>query len=157
MKIETKRKISVVDIIIIIALLASMLAVGIGVFKGIGTSGERVTVKYVLQVDPIDSDLVSRVAEGNSILDYKTSQSIGKVTAVSSAQAYYTGIDSQGASVSSPMEGKSVLYITVTAQAAKTSTGYTVGSSVINIGKEIEARLPDLYCIGSCVSIEVID
>ncbi len=157
MKIETKRKISIVDVIIIIAMLASMLAVGIGVFKGIGTSGEKVTVKYVLEVDPIDSDFVSRVAEGNTILDHKTTQSIGKVSAVSNAQAYYSGIDSQGSVVSSPMEGMSVLYITVTAQATKTDTGYTVGSSVINIGKEIEARLPNLYCIGNCVSIEIID
>ena len=145
------------DIIIIITLLALSGAVVLGLMKGLGTSGEKVTVRYIVEVDPIDSDLTSKVLKGNGVYDYSTVQRIGTVSAVSASQAYHKGYDSKGDTVSSPIEGSSVLYITVEAEAVRSETGYVIGNTVINIGRDLELRLPDLYAVGQCVSIEVLE
>ena len=131
-------------------------ATALGIFNSIGAGGEKTTIRYVIEVSPIESSFTSKVADNDTVLDYETSQNIGKVSAVSASQAYHSGTDSQGSTVSSPMEGYSTLYITVTAQAVKTDTGYLVGNSVIGVGRELQLRLKNLYCSGKCVSIEVV-
>ena len=157
MNTKTKRKLNIIDILIIAALIAAAVAAGFGVLQSIGAVGERVTVKYVMEISPIDNDLVSNVVEGHGVYNYEDSDLIGTVSAVASSQAYHIGTDSQGEQVSSPIEGYSTLHITVTCQAVKTDTGYAVGNTVIGIGKKLSLRLPDLYCEGKCVSIEIVE
>jgi len=137
-------------------LLAGLAAAGFGIFRSLVTAGERVTLRYILEVDSIDSELVEMVQVNNGIYDYKTSHPIGTVRAVSPAPAYYEGTNSQGEIVSTAIDGKKVLYITAEAEAIKTGTGYAVGETIINVGRSLELRLPKLYCVGECVSIEVI-
>lgn len=157
MKIKANKKPNLVDIFILIALLAIVGAAVLGVVRGIRDGGEKVTLKYVIEVSPIDSAFAAKVAANDKVLEYKTGSPIGSVSAVSSSQAYHKGTDSQGAVVSSPMEGYSTLYITATAEAKRTDTGYSVGSTTIGVGRELTLRLKNLYCTGKCVSIEVVE
>ena len=145
---KERRKINVIDVIILIALLAALLVACMGIARG-GKSGESVTVRYIIEVDSINNDYISKIAAGNGIYNHSTSERIGSVTAASHSKAYYEGSES-------PIDGYSVLYITAEAQAVKTDTGYAVGSTVINIGREMELRFPSLYCRGKCVSIEIM-
>ena len=144
---KVRRKINIIDILILIALLAALLVAGMGIARG-NKDGESVTVRYIIQVDSINNDYISKLAAKNSIYDHNTSSKIGTVTAVSHSKAYYENSES-------PIEGYSVLYITAEAQAIKTDTGYAVGSTIINIGRKMELRFPNLYCQGKCVSIEI--
>lgn len=157
MNTKAKKRINIVDIIILVALIVLSGAVIFGFVKGIGTSGERTSVRYIIEVEPIDSDFVSKVTEGNGVYDHTTSQRIGTVRAVSSAQAYYKSFDAKGSPTSSPMEGSSTLYITVEADAVRSDAGYSVGSTVLSIGRRLELRFPGLYVDGKCVSIEALD
>lgn len=146
MNSKDRRKINIIDVIILIALLSALLVAGMGIVRS-NSGGETVTVRYIIQVDRIGNDFISKIAAGNSVYDHTTSAKIGAVTAVSHSKAYYENSES-------PIEGYSVLYITAEAQAVKTDTGYAVGSSLINVGRELELRFPNLYCQGKCVSIE---
>lgn len=128
-----------------------------GLLKSIGTAADRIPVEYVLEISPIDSTFTSKVVEGDGVFDHSTSQKIGTVNAVSASQAYYQGTDSQGAPVSSTMEGSSILYITATTEAQKTSSGYFVGNCNISIGQEMEIRLPNLYANAKCISIKTVE
>lgn len=157
MNTKEKKKLNIVDIVIALTLLALAVAVAIGLLRGISSTGERVTVKYVMEVSPIDQEFTSKVVEGQPVFNYSDSSNIGKISAVAYSQAYHTGTDSQGSVVSSPIEGKSTLHLTVTATATKADTGYAVDNTVIGIGKELELRLPNLYCIGKCVSLEIVE
>ena len=151
---KTKRPINIIDIIIIIALLSIVGATAFGIISGLGDNSEKTTIRYVLKVDAIDSDLCSKVAVGDGVFSHETAQRIGTVTAVSTAQAYHSGTDPQGNLVSSPLEGESILYVTVEASATRSKTGYTVGSATLNIGKTLDIRYPNLFCTSTCVSIE---
>ncbi|MBQ3526971.1 MAG: DUF4330 family protein [Clostridia bacterium] len=151
---KTKRPINIIDIIIIVALLSIVGATVYGFISGFGDSSEKATVRYVLKVDSISSELCSKVAVGDGVYDHATAQRIGTVTAVSTAQAYHNGTDPQGTPVSSPIEGKSILYITVETSAIKAKSGYTVASTPLNIGRTLDIRYPNLFCTSTCVSIE---
>ena len=151
---KTKRPINIIDIIILIALLSIIGATVYGLVSGIGKGNDKTSVRYVLSVDSISSELCSKVAVGDGVYDHNTSQRIGTVTAVSTSQAYHKGTDPQGAPVSSPIEGKSILYVTVEASATKTKSGYVISSTTMNIGKTLDIRYPNLFCTSTCVSIE---
>lgn len=157
MNTKQKKKLNIVDIIIALTLLALVTAAAIGLFRGLSTTGEKVTVKYVMEISPIDQEFTSKVVEGQAVFNYSDSSNIGKISAVATSQAYHTGTDSQGSVVSSPIEGKSTLHLTVTATATKVDTGYAVDNTVISIGKHLDLRLPNLYCTGKCVSLEIVE
>ena len=154
---KTKRPINIIDIIIIIALLSIVGATVFAFIAGLGDSSEKATVRYVLKADSVNSELCSKVAVGDGVYDHSTSQRIGTVTAVSTAQAYYNGTDPQGSPVSSPVEGKSILYVTVEASATGSDMGYSVGTTTLSIGKSLDIRYPNLFCTATCVSIEIAE
>ncbi|MBQ8914978.1 MAG: DUF4330 family protein [Clostridia bacterium] len=143
-----KRKFNILDIFLLAALVLAVAATVLGLIRGIGATGERVTLRYIVEVSPIDSDFTSKVAVGNGIYSPDGSQRLGTVTASSASPAYFENSDSL-------MEGSSVLYITAEADAVRTDTGYLVGDTLIGVGRELELRLPGLYCVGECVSIEI--
>jgi len=151
---KNKRPINIIDIIIIIALLSIVGATVYGFISGLGSGNESTSVRYVLKVDSISSELCSKVTVGDGVYDHNTSQRIGTVTAVSTSQAYHNGTDPQGSPVASPIEGKSILYVTVEASAVRSNTGYTVAATTLNIGKTLDIRYPNLFCTSTCVSIE---
>lgn len=152
---KNRKSFNIIDIVIILSLLAVIGAAVFGFVSGIGAVGEKAVIRYVLEVDPIDSELCAKVSVGDGVYSYDDSQRIGTVYAVSTAQAYHTGTDSQGSAVSSPLEGKSVLYVTVEAEAMVSEKGYTVGTQLINAGKKIDIRYPNLFCSSTCVSVEI--
>ena len=157
MNTKSKKKINVVDILILTAVFAAIVCAGFVIIRGMGSFGERVTVSYTVAVDPIDSDFVSKVSVGDGLYETETSDRLGTVSAVSDGQAYRKSYSDGSDPRGNAIEGMSVLYITLTAKATKTDTGYIIGNSVIGIGRELEMRFPNLYCIGKCVRIERIE
>ncbi len=157
MNTKNKKKINIVDVIILTALVVAIICAGFTIVKGLGSFGERVSISYTVAVDPIDSDFVSKVSVGDGLYDFATADRIGTVSAVSDGQAYRKSYSEGSDPRGSAIEGMSVLYITLTAEATKTDTGYSIGNTLLGIGREIEMRFPGLYCIGECVRIERIE
>lgn len=158
---NTKKKsrigINLVDIITVIALIAALATAGLGIYNSLSSSGSQVRIRYIVEAEPMDSSLTAKVNTGDGIYESDSARQIGTVRAASSAPAYYTGTGSAGEKVDTPIEGQSVLYITAETTAVKTDTGYAAGSTLIGIGRELELRMPNLYCTGKCISIEIIE
>ena len=157
MNTKNKKRINFVDFLIVAALLAALVCTGFVMIRGLGAFGERVVVSYTVAIDPIDSDFVSKVALEDKLYDYNTGEHIGTVRTVSDSQAYKKSYSEGADPRGSAIEGMSILYITMTTEAQKTDTGFTVGNTLLGIGRTLEMRFPNLYCVGECVSIEIIE
>lgn len=156
MSAKRHKKFNIIDaaVIIVLLILAAVLVYAALSQLGVGTSGK--TVRYVLETDILSSDYASKVAVGDGVYTYDGVQNIGTVSAVSLSPARHTGTDAEGNPVSSEIDGYSVLYITVEAKMLSTPSGYAVGDTVVNVGRDLELRFPSLYCNAQCVSIEEV-
>ncbi len=157
MKTKLKKQINIVDIVILIALLVLACASVFKIVSNITSSGDEQNIRYVLKVEPISSSFNSNVSEGDGVFEHTSGSQIGTVNAVSTAQAYHKGNDLQGAQVSSPIEGQSIMYITVDAKGTKTNVGYSIEDTLMGIGRSFEIRLPNLYCTAECISLEIVE
>ncbi len=156
MRNKNKKRINIIDVVVFVALLAIAAAIVYGIFSNIVGSDDRINIRYVLCVDPIDIAFSEKVAEGDGVYDALTVQQIGTVKAVSASQAYHKGTDMQGVSVLSPVEGQCILYITVECEAERTDMGYGINDTYLTVGADYEIRLPNLFCNARCVSIETV-
>ena len=151
-----KRSFNIIDAVMIVAVAALTAALVYGIVSGLGVGNDYVRIKYVLEVGEIRSEFCQKAAEGDAVRSADGGEQIGKVSAVSSVPAQYTGTDSSGAPVLSDIDGYSTLYVTVEARAKQVSTGYTVGGTLINTGNSLDVRLPSLCFEAKCISVEVI-
>lgn len=148
------KRFNIIDAFLIFALIALAAAAILSALSGTGAAGGKVSVRYVLETEVLSNEFTSKVAVGDGVFTYDGAEKIGTVSAVSMSPAVHRGTDSEGLPVSSEIDGCSVLYITVDADARPKKTGYAVGSALINTGRETELRLPSLYCNARCISVE---
>lgn len=155
---EKKRnyKFNIIDLVLIIAILVSLGAIIYASFGAIVTDSERITVRYTVEVPEIRTDFVSKAQEGDTVRDYKTGDSLGKIVSVSANPAKHTGTDSAGALVITEIADYKTMYVTVEASVTKSESGYYVGNYGFTVGSEMSLRLPQLQLEGSCVSIDVV-
>ncbi len=150
-KQKAKISINLIDIITVIALIAGLAVAGLGIYHSLSTAGEQVRIRYVIESEPMDDSFTSKVNVGDGVYDFESSRQIGTVRSASAASAGQSSAEkvAEGAK-------KSILYITAETTAVRTSTGYAAGGTLINVGRELELRMPDLFCSGRCISIEII-
>jgi len=60
-----------------------------------------------------------------------------------------------GREVYHPIPGKVNMYITVTAEAAVSELGYSVGGEMVRVGKFFSLQCPELQCYGYCIKLDV--
>lgn len=150
-----KKKFNIIDAVAAVALLALAAFAVTALMPGIGKDKGSVKIRYVLETDMLSSEFTSKAAVGDGVYTVDKAEQLGTVSAVSSSPARHTGTDSEGRAVISEIDGFSVLYITVEADAEQTKTGYAIGASEINVGRDYTLRLPSLYCSAHCVSVEI--
>lgn len=153
---ERKRKPNIIDFVILLAVLAVLAAV---VYRIVIHPGgqEEIRIRYVLEVPEIQTDFCSKVAAENPVFAYTDEREIGIVTAVSTAPAYFKGTDKEGNPVYTEMEDRSILYVTIEADAIEMDTGYSVIGHTIQVGTTLEIQFPELYCQAQCISVDVIE
>ena len=156
-KDKQQKGINIIDIAALLALLALAAALVFAFLGGRDSVGERVKVRYVLEVSRLQTEFCARPQANEAVFSGAADELIGRVESVSSVPASHVGVDRKGDLVTSEIDGYSTLYITVVADARKTNQGYAVGDTVINMGREIQARLPSLSCTASCISLEIIE
>lgn len=155
-KEKKKFRFNIIDAAVI-AVLAVLAAVFIATaLAGLGVGDDDVTIRYVLETEILSNEYTSKVSVGDGVYTEDGAEKLGSVTAVSLSPARHTGVDADGAPVVSEIDGYSVIYITVEAKATPTPTGYAIGDTIINVGRENTLRLPSLYSAAHCVSVEEI-
>ena len=151
-----KRKLNIIDFLILLALLAAACAVLFRVFGSAG-GGEHQQIRYVLEVKELQTEFAAKVAAGDPVTVYAQDARIGTVVAASTAPVFFVGTDENGTPVQTEMENYSKLYITVEAEVTAEETGYRVDGYVLRTGETITVQLPGLYCEAECIRIEVLE
>ena len=154
---KKKRSFNVIDAVMIAAVVAAVAALAYGIISGLGIGRGYVRIKYVIEVPEIRSEFCQKAAVGDVVRSSDGSSALGEVAAVSSVPARHEGTDSDGNAVSSEIDGYSILYVTVEANAQKTDTGYVVGGETLSAGSSLFVRLPSLCFGGECVSVETVE
>ncbi len=153
---ERKRKPNIIDFVILLAVLAVLAAVVYGVVIHPGGQ-EEVRIRYVLEVPEIQTEFCSKVVAEKPVFSYTDEREIGVVTAVSTAPTYFKGTDKEGNPVYTEMEDRSILYVTIEADALQTDTGYIIGGLTMQAGTSLTVRFPELYCEAQCINVDVIE
>ena len=153
---ERKRKLNIIDFVILLAIVAVLAAVVYRVFLRPDTQ-DAVRVRYVLEVPQIQTEFCSKVGSEDMVFYEDSATDFGVVTATSTAPAYFKGTDREGNPVYTEMEDYSILYITIEADALQSSTGYEISGYAIHAGDTLTVQFPGLYCEAQCIGIDVIE
>lgn len=151
-----KRKPNIIDFVIFFAIFAVLSA---AIYRVILHPGERdaVRIRYVLEVPQIQTEFCSKVAAQDYAYPFQGSDDIGVVTATSTAPAHFKGSDREGNPVYTEMEGFSILYITIEADAVQSDVGFEINGQLIRAGEVQEVQFPQLYCEAECIRVDVIE
>ena len=153
---EQKRRLNMIDFVLIIAIVAALAAIIFRVILQPGTQ-DAVRIRYVLEISQIQTEFCSKVAPEDLVFYEDGAGDIGTVTATSTAPAYFKGTDREGNPVYTEMEDYSILYVTIEADALQSSAGYDVGGCTIHGGDTLTVQFPGLYCEAQCISINVLE
>lgn len=153
---ERKRKPNIIDFVILLAILTVLSAVGYRIFMHPG-SQDAVRIRYVLEVPQIQTEFCSKVAAQDTVYVFQGVADIGVVTAASTAPAHFKGTDREGNPVYTEMEGYSILYVTVEAEAVQSDAGFEINGHIIRVGEMQAVQFPQLYCEAECISVEVLE
>lgn len=163
MNSQKKKKIAfnIIDVILIIAVLASILAL---VFflrerKIINPQNEQtVKLEYTISFSPLREEFRNLAQIGDTVVDASILENIGEIVNVSYLECRYEGINEQtGQKVYTPYPGMITMVITVRADAVKTASGYEINGHEIIIGNNVTVRVPFFTGTGTCTSISTVD
>lgn len=168
---KRKLRINLIDVLILIVILAA-LAVLVYVYTGGGKTAvqdvETVFLEYVVEVSELDSSYVNLLTEGDPVEDAISRVRMGSVYSYENKEFLSTDFDEENnrevyKSVQNydgeNMENRGLknLYITIHAEAVVTDRGYTVNGKQICVGDQMSLRLPDMYAVGYCIHLRVLD
>ena len=163
-----KRKFSfnIIDLLIIVFVVGVATAVYFLFFRGGGDASaeqqdaESFKVRYVIRVDKLPAKFQDNVndEEHEKFIDYATQCSIGTVISSERETYYYLGNDKiSGEQVRTPDDDYVNLYITVEANATLVNNQYVINGTNMFVGKRIDAMLQNLFCSGTCISIDKVE
>lgn len=156
----TSRKIrfNFIDLLILAVLVAAvLLLLYVFVWSGRGTTTsetQTATIEYVVEIQKIDESLKNIVEKGQSVEDAVERKQIGVVREVSDKPTqeinfnYMTGREEY-----SEVQDKINFYLTVSADAVETESGFFVNGYEICVGKLVSVILPEFQGYGYCIEL----
>lgn len=162
---KRKSTFNIIDALIVLL----VVAVGLGVYflffrqssdvvEEDQPAPQNARIRYVLQVSEIKNEYTDNIQIGEKVIEYGTRTSVGEVTAVGNEEYVYVGHDkTTGQQKLTPLKDYSNLYITVEGNATMKSELYYINENAMYVGRKIDMFLPDLFCTGTCISLEIIE
>lgn len=155
---KRKLRFNFIDAVIILVVAAVIFAVlYVFVFSGREASSSQVnskTIRYVIEVNDIDEYLEDIVKKGQPVEDAIKRKKIGTVAGVQAVPFEILNFDYENKrEVTSTVEGRIVLKITVEAQAVETDSAFIVDGCEIRVGQQYSLIMPDFYGIGYCTEL----
>lgn len=156
---KSKIKFNIVDFIIILCVViaAVFLVKNYIIDDAVIEEKETVSLQYVIVADMVSEDLIDNVAPGDFVYDKKTGKEIGTVASCDTKSATYVGFSDDGTQTLSEIPGYRSLYITVEVTAKGELGSYSANNVPISAGREYELAFKNFYCIGNCISVEIIE
>ncbi len=168
---KRKLRINLIDILILAVILAAA-AVLVYVYAGIGRTDvqdvETVFLEYVVEVPELEGSMANLLAQGDVAEDAISRVRLGTVYSHENKEFLSTDFDEENnREVYKPVQnydgenmenrGLRNLYITIHAEAVVTDRGYMVNGKKIAVGDKLSLRFPDMYAVGFCINLRVLD
>lgn len=159
---KRKTVFNIIDALIIIFVVAVGLLAYFMFFRTSDTTDnakkETVKIRYVLQVNELSAEFADNIKVDENVIDYGTHTSAGTVVAVDSENYVYVGHNkTTGEQKLTPMDDYVNLYITVEGDATLKDELYYVNDTSMYVGKRLDMMMPDLFCGGYCISLEIVE
>lgn len=157
---KRKIKFNLVDVLIIL-LVGAALSVFAYVFLSEKEalpedSQPEKKIRYVLQTGDVSDEFIGNIKVGDTLYEVETDKVLGKVVAVSSEGTYVTTTNTRDRlQTTSKVEGKSMIFITLEANAKYQKNRYTVNGIDILVGGYIRTISPELNVATNIVSVEI--
>lgn len=121
-------------------------------------SGGTQDAVFVITTEALPSELDGQIKVGDQLYDTESSQVLGRVTAVESSAYKLSGINElTGETVTTEVDGRIVVTVTVETSVWLENGTYTVDGYRISVGKAVSVRTDNVYVKGECVSLNVTD
>lgn len=160
---KRKSSFNLIDALIIILLAVALVGAyflffGRGIADSDGANASTAKIRYVLQVNELPIEYSDNIKTGETVIDYGTETDAGTVIAVDYKNSVYVGYDkTTGEQKLTTLDEYVDLYITVEANARVKNNVYYVNDTSMYIGKSLEMMMPDLFCSGSCISLDTVE
>lgn len=155
-KKEKKFHFNVIDVFLVL-LICAALALVVYVFSsdGLNRKNETIAIQYQLEVQSMREEWQGLIQIGDKVFDSTTQALIGEVVDVSYSPYVFIGFnDELGEVVYSDYPDYVNMTVTVSADASKSTDGYTINGCSLKIGEDITFRTPKLSRQGNCVEIQ---
>lgn len=168
---KRKLRVNLMDILILIVILAAV-AVLVYVYAGKSRTEvqdvETVFLEYVVEVPELDGSYANLLTEGDPVEDAISRVHMGSVYSFENNEFLMADFDAENnKEVYKPVQnydgenmenrGLKNLYITIHAEAVVTDRGYLINGKQISVGDEMSLRMPDMYAVGYCINLRVLD
>ena len=168
---KRKLRINFVDILILLVILAAV-AVLVYVYAGKGKTEvqnvETVFLEFVVEIPELNGSFTNLLTEGNPVEDAISRVKLGRVYSYENKEFLSTDFDAENnREVYKPVQnydgenmenrGLKNLYITIHAEAVVTDHGYMVNGKQICVGEKLSLRFPDMYAVGYCINLRVLE
>ena len=157
-----KRKLGVLDLLVIIAVLA-VVAAAVYYFthnevgNSAASSGKN-QISYVLEIQDVPASFADQIIIGDSVYESQSDAYIGKVTAAKlvpyRVDAYQKDRDTV---VAKEVQGKYCLRVTVTALADISAASTEVNSIPVMVGSQVNVRTSTVGGVSYCIKLEEPD
>ncbi len=137
-----KKKINVIDLLIIIVILAGIAFAGVAVTKKANTEPDP-TLLIQYYIEEVDDWVADQVEIGADLYDDNAEVNLGKVVDIERKESVSWGGTSEGQYVQTSREGFSSLLITGEVQGEKTSIGATIDNQKYGVGHSMVLRAGD--------------
>ena len=121
-------------------------------------SGGKQNATFVITTEALPEMIKEQIKVGDSIYDTESSQLLGKVIAVQSDVFKLTGINEvTGATVTTDVEGKITLTLTVEAPVWFEDVTYNIDGYRISVGKQLSVRTDSVTARGKCSALNITE
>ncbi len=163
--IKRKRRFNIVDLVLVLALAAIVVAVFfignklLGGAKPASSGADKIQVEFSLQFREIPDSGTGNLTEGDVIRDANSKAPMGQVTEIFyEPYSELLLVDGeQGSGIMAEMEGYTNMLVTVRGEATKDERGFYLGGVKVLVGKPLDVWSPGYSGEGWCVSIREVE
>ena len=163
-EIKRKRKFNIIDLVLVLAIAAIIVAVFFVVNKLLGSDSpaasgaDKIQVEFTLRFQEIPDSGTGNLAEGDVIRDANSNSPMGQVTEV--FYEPYTELlllEGEQGGVMAEMEGYVNMLVTVHGEATRDERGYYLGGIKVLVGKQLDVWSPGYSGEGWCMAIKEVE
>ncbi len=149
-------KISIIDLLAILAVLVAAIGIGARFFTPASDNvREKVQLSYVVEIKDVRMYSIYALNNKGVVTDSKSGAVIGEITDVEYEPFTTHEVRSDGEAVLAEVPDKFVAYVSIKSEASETDNGYFVGDNIeLSVGSSVSLATKYVNSNGKVKSIE---